>query len=169
MLGLRPYKPSDAQTILSWCSDAVSFRKWTADRYPAYPISPDDLNRKYLQENGDCAEPDNFYPMTAFDENGIVGHLIIRYTAAQPKECRLGFIIVNDALRGKGYGKTMVRLAVRYCFDYLLAQRVTLGVFENNPAALHCYQAAGFREVPNADQYCEIDGETWRCLELEIR
>ena len=38
MLGLRPYKSSDAKQILTWCKDEVTFRKWTSDRYPSFPI-----------------------------------------------------------------------------------------------------------------------------------
>ena len=73
MLRLRPYKPSDADTILKWIKDEDAFRKWSTDRYPHYPITADDMNYKYMDCNGDCAEPDNFYPMTAFDDSGIVG------------------------------------------------------------------------------------------------
>jgi hypothetical protein len=39
-----------------------------------------DMNKKYVDNNGVYFEPDNFYPMTAFDENGIIGHLIMRFT-----------------------------------------------------------------------------------------
>ena len=33
---LRPYKPSDAQTILSWVRDEETFRRWVTDRYPGF-------------------------------------------------------------------------------------------------------------------------------------
>ena len=77
MLRLRTYKPVDAKTILTWCKDEISFRKWTSDRYDSYPITAEDMNRKYVDFNGDCVELDNFFPMTAFDESGVVGHLIM--------------------------------------------------------------------------------------------
>ena len=112
MLRLRPYKTSDAKTIISWCKDEVAFRKWTSDRYESFPITEADMNRKYVDCNGDCSEPDNFYPMTAFDESGIVGHLVMRYTDAEKKVLRLGFVIVDDSKRGKGYGKEMISLAI---------------------------------------------------------
>ena len=37
MLRLRQYKPEDAATIVSWCRDEESFRKWTSDRYESFP------------------------------------------------------------------------------------------------------------------------------------
>ena len=72
MLRLRTYKACDAKTILTWCKDEISFRKWTSDRYESFPITEEEMNRKYIDCNGDCAESDNFYPMTAFDESGAV-------------------------------------------------------------------------------------------------
>ena len=168
MLRLRPYKPCDADTILGWIKDEDAFRKWSTDRYPHYPITADDMNHKYMDCNGDCMEPDNFYPMTAFDETGIVGHLILRFTDEEKKVLRFGFVIVDDSKRGMGYGKQMLRLALRYAFDILKARKVTLGVLENNPGAYYCYKAAGFREVPvDEPEYYQLMGEKIKCLELE--
>ena len=168
MLRLRPYKTSDAKTIISWCKDEIAFRKWTSDRYESFPITEADMNRKYVDYNGDCSEPDNFYPMTAFDESGIVGHLVMRYMDADRKVLRLGFVIVDDTKRGKGYGKEMISLAIRFAFEIFKAEKVTLGAFENNPSAYYCYKAAGFRDVKTEDIICELFGEKWRILELAI-
>ena len=170
MLGLRPYKSCDAKTIVTWCKDEVTFRKWTSDRYDTFPITEDDMNRKYLDFNGDCAEPDNFYPMTAFDESGIVGHLIMRFTDKEKKTLRFGFVIVDDSKRGKGYGKEMICLALKYAFEIFKAERVTIGVFENNPSAYYCYKSAGFTDVElDEPEYFSVMGEKWKCLELEVK
>ena len=169
MLKLRPYKPCDAQVILGWCKDEVTFRRWTSDRYDAYPITAEDMNKKYIDCNGDCLEPDNFFPMTAFDESGVVGHLIMRFTDEEKSVLRFGFVILNDAIRGKGYGKEMIRLALKYAFEILRVEKVTIGVFENNPAAYHCYKAVGFQNVKLEKEIrCQICGETWNILELEL-
>lgn len=169
MLRLRPYKECDAKTIISWCSDEVSFRKWTSDRYSSFPITEYDMNQKYINFNGDCSEADNFYPMTAFDDDGIVGHLIIRYTNAEKTILRLGFVIVNDQKRGCGYGKEMLKLALRYSFNIFKAEKVTLGVFDNNMPAFYCYKAAGFKQIAAAKkEICNIGKEKWSISEMEI-
>lgn len=168
MLRLRPYKISDAKSIVTWCKDEMTLRKWTSDRYESFPITEDDMNKKYMDDNGDCIEPDNFYPMTAFDENGIAGHLIMRFTDEKKTVLRLGFVIVNDERRGMGYGKEMIRLSFKYAFEILKVDKVTIGVFENNMPAYYCYKAAGFKDVETEEITCEIFGEKWRILELEI-
>jgi len=169
-LKLRPYKQADAETIVSWIKDERALRKWSSDRYGAYPITAADINYKYLDCNGDCEEPDNFYPLTLVDESGPVGHLILRYTDEAKSIIRFGFVIVDDSKRGRGYGKRMLQMAIRYAFDMLKAEKITLGVFENNPSAYFCYKAAGFREIPMEKEFIfEILGEQWKCIELEVK
>ena len=165
---LRPYKPCDAETILSWIRDETTFRRWSTDRYDHYPITAADMNHKYMDLNGDCVEPDNFSPMTAVQDGKPVGHMIMRYTNPEQTVLRFGFIILDDAMRGKGYGKQMLRLAMKYAFEIMGAEKVTLGVLANNPNALHCYQAAGLRLVEvDEPTYYPILGEQVLCLELE--
>ena len=167
-LRLRQYKPCDADNIVSWIKDEDALRKWSSDRFGDYPISAEDINNKYLENNGDCKESDNFYPITAFDESGVVGHLILRYTDEEKKVIRFGFVIVDDSKRGKGYGKKMLTLAIKYAFDIFGAEKVTLGVFDNNGSAYYCYKAAGFVETGD-ETFCELFGEQWRIVEMEIR
>ena len=167
-LRLRQYKPCDADRIVSWIKDEDALRKWSADRFGDFPITSGDINNKYFNNNGDCIEDDNFYPVTAFDENGVVGHLILRYTDEKKKVIRFGFVIVDDSKRGKGYGRQMLTLAIKYAFDIFGAEKITLGVFDNNKPAYRCYKAAGFKET-GEEILCEIFGEQWRQIEMEIK
>lgn len=165
MLRLRPYKPCDAKTIVSWIKDEQSFRKWCADRFESYPITAKDLNFHY----SGFANIDSFFQMTAFDETGVVGHLIMRFTDEEKKILRFGFVIVDDTKRGIGYGKQMLKLAIQYAFDILKVEKITLGVFENNDSAYYCYKSIGFQEVQTNqyEMYLVLD-EEWKCLELEL-
>ena len=65
--------------------------------------------------------------------------------------------------------REMLKLAVRYAFDFLGAEKITIGVFENNPQAYRCYRAVGFRDVTDgpSEVYHVLD-EDWKCLELEM-
>lgn len=163
LLRLRPYEKDDAASIVSWIKDETSFRKWCADRYDTYPIYPRDIQNHYAAMAGS----DFFFPMTAYDESGIVGHLIIRFTDESKTEARFGFVIVDDAKRGRGYGKEMLRLSIEYTFRMPQVQRITLGVFENNSSAHYCYKAVGFTDVPKKEEvYYPILGSKWKCLEM---
>lgn len=165
---LRQYKPCDADSIVTWIKDEEALRKWSADRFGDFPITSEDINNQYYDNNGDQIAYDNVYPMTAYDENGIVGHLILRYTDAEKKVIRFGFVIVDSSKRGKGYGRQMLTLAIKYAFDILGAEKITLGVFDNNKPAYCCYKAAGFTET-GEEIMCEFFGEQWRQIEMEIK
>lgn len=166
MLRFRPYKPCDAPAIVSWIKDEFSFRQWCADRFDHYPLTAEMLNAHYAAQE----QNDAFFPMTAYDETGVQGHMILRFTDPEKKKLRFGFVIVNSEKRGMGYGKEMLQLALQYGFQLLKAESISLGVFENNPAAYHCYKAAGFREMklPQPESYAVL-GERWNCIEMEIR
>lgn len=63
----------------------------------------------------------------------------------------------------------MLQHALRYAFDILRVDKVTLGVFENNPAAYRCYTSVGFKDVTSdTPEYYHVLGEDWKRLELEI-
>lgn len=164
MLRLRPYKACDAETIVSWIKDETTFYKWSADRYGKYPITADDMNALYDAN----AFSDGFFEMTAFDETGAAGHLIMRFIDEEKKILRFGFVIVDDAKRGKGYGKQMLKLAIKYAFEILMVDKITIGVFENNESAYHCYRSVGFQKTEQIENY-HILGEEWKCRELELQ
>ena len=156
---LRPFTVDDAPIILSWIKDITAFRKWSADRYPSFPPKPEDMVVQY--------ESDVIFPFTAIDDNGdIVGHIMLRYPDPSKTVIRFGFVIVDDQLRGKGYGKQMLKLAIQKAKNVFGAKKITLGVFDNNPSALHCYESVGFKVI-GAESYT-IDGEEWTEKEMEI-
>ena len=81
----------------------------------------------------------------------------------------MGFVIVDPNERGKGYGKAMLQLGLKYAFEIYGAKKVSLGVFENNASAYHCYKAVGFDDVILDDiETYSVFGEEWNCKELKI-
>lgn len=158
MLRLRPYKYTDADTIISWCKDEVSFYKWTAGMLGEYPVSEKEFH-----------SVTSLMPFTAFDESGIVGFFTLRTPKETMDELRFGFVIVDPEKRGKGYGKEMLRLGLKYVFEIYRAKKASLGVFENNASAYYCYKAAGFKDItPEEIETYHILNEEWKCLELMI-
>lgn len=156
---LRPFSIEDAPVILSWIKDKTDFRKWSADRYSSYPPKPEDMLAQYAN--------DIIFPFTAIDDAGkVIGHIILRYPDSSKTVIRLGFIIIDNQLRGKGYGKQMLELTIQKAQRDYKVQKITLGVFDNNPSAIRCYESVGFT-VTGTDTYL-IDGEQWMGKEMEI-
>ena len=136
MLRLRPYKKDDAETILSWIKDEKAFYKWTAGILGEYPISVEQFNAV-----------SNLMAFTAIDDNEIIGFFTMRRPNEFFEELRFGFVIVDSEKRGQGYGKKMLELGLKYAKEIFGANKVSLGVFENNKSAYFCYKATGFGEM----------------------
>ena len=164
MLRVRPYKSCDANKIVSWMKDEYEFHQWCADRFEVFPITAQMLNRFY----DGMAENDTCWQMTAFDESGVVGHFTMRFMDAAKKAVRFGFVIVSDELRKRGIGKEMMQLGITYAFTILKVEKITLGVFENNPNAYQCYRSVGFEECSKRRDNYLICGEIWKCIEMEL-
>ena len=162
MFTIEKYKNTDADKILSWLSDEKSFRQWSADKYKTYPSAADDMNLFYDSISKDGAKQYMFC-----DEGKAIGHFVLRPQCSERlKTVRIGFIIVDTSVRGKGYGRAMLELAIPFVFDEFNAERITLGVFENNSKAKKCYESVGFNCV-GATEYT-ISGEIWKCFEMEV-
>lgn len=170
MLRLRPFKPQDGEYLMKWFDDEKAFVKWSAGQF-SYPLTRqqiDDYCKKWEQDN-------NGWPMAALDENGqVVGHLLMRTMDYQNNELFFGFIVVDPTIRGKGYGKEMLSLALEYAFHILKADTVRLRVFANNPGAKACYEAVGFEEEQFMKAAFSYKEELWdnyqmaaRCSEME--
>ena len=99
MLRLRPYKSCDSEKIAEWIKDKDVFLKWGGDQRVEFPRDAATVDEKYRLKNGDCKEPDNFYPWMAFDdENGVVGHFIMRYIHGDNRMLRFGWVVVDNSI-----------------------------------------------------------------------
>ena len=161
-MNLRRYKEDDAKEILNWIKNEKEFRLWSADRYESYPVTPSDINNNYEE----CEKKSKFYPFTLEDDGKVIGHLILRNPGENNEVIRLGFIIVDNSMRGKGYGKQLIEYAINYAKEKLGAKEINLGVFTNNEGALRCYKSVGFKVTEVKKNAYQFYNESWDCAEM---
>ncbi len=109
---LREYQKEDAPVIAGWIRSEEELYRWSADRFNKYPLTGDDIQKNYTSQLG----TGRFFPLTAADDGGeAIGHFIIRYPRDDDdRTVRFGFVILDPELRGKGFGKEMLRLGIEY-------------------------------------------------------
>lgn len=163
-LRVRPYRRGDAEEIVKWCDNEEAFYKWSAGILGEYPLTV----QRFTDATSGRDDNDKYFPFSAVDENGVVGFFTLRQPEDDYEELRFGFVILNPAVRGKGYGKQMLKLGLKFALDVYGAKSVRLGVFENNPSAYYCYKAVGFWETGKSEEY-GIKGKEWKCLEMEYK
>ena len=158
MIRLRPYNINDAEKILSWSNNERAFYKWSAGVMGEYPITKEQFGFV-----------NNLMAFTAIDDDDVVGFFTMRRSAESFDELRFGFVVVDPEKRGKGYGKAMLQLGIKFAKEIFGAKKVSLGVFENNESAYYCYKSVGFKDIflEETEKYAVL-GEEWRCLELEM-
>ena len=163
MLRLRPYRKNDSHKIVTWAQDENTFYKWSEGRLGGFPVSAERME----QAVSGRIDNEKYFPFVAFDEDGIEGFFTLRQPGEVSGELSFGYVILNPEARGKGYGKQMLQLGIKFAFELYGASKVTLEVFENNPSAYHCYKAVGFIENGYSLTY-NIGNEEWKSIEMEI-
>lgn len=162
-LRLRPACREDAKELLSWLSDERTVALWKADRF-SWPLEKRQLET-YLQE---FAENETQAAFMAVTESGdAVGHFSFREIEEKSRTAHLGFIVVNPACRGMGFGRSMVKLALEWAFCRKQLDTVWLGVYDCNQAARRCYEALGFEACSRPGFAEEFHGERWEYSYLE--
>ena len=163
MLRLRPFRTPDAKTIITWTSEPEEFYKWSAGIMGNYPVS----EKRLLEAVSAREDNPRYFPLVAFDENGLAGFFTVRTPGEDDRKVRFGYVIVNPEKRGQGYGKQMLNLGLKFVFEIYGADEVSLGVFDNNVSAQNCYKGVGFKENGVREEY-SIAGEKWIDIEMEI-
>ncbi len=71
-------------------------------------------------------------------------------------------IVITASMQNKGYGKEALKRSVEYGFNELGLTRIYLGVYADNPRAIHVYESCGFKEYDrnDVDVFMEINKET---------
>ena len=76
-----------------------------------------------------------------------VGELQLKQIDCDRKECTLSIHMQNDEAKGKGYGTSAIRQAIRYAFEELGMNAVNADIVRKNTRSQHVAETAGFRFV----------------------
>lgn len=83
---------------------------------------------------------------TALLEGRVEGSIAIDGIHAEGHGAHLRWFIMSDALRGKGFGKRLINLAIEFCRRNGY-KRVSLSTFEGLKVSRHLYEKTGFTPV----------------------
>lgn len=159
---LRKFTENDSEIISSWVLNQEGLYKWSANILNEWPLKSDTLSNNYKQGITDKT----VFPVVALDDNDKpFGHCFLRFPYEDKTIARIGFVIVDSSVRGKGYGKKLLQLVEEYAIKEFGVKKLSLGVFTNNLPAMGCYLSLGF--VPDgrvADFECPCG--KWKVMEM---
>ena len=161
---LRPYiSDLDFEYVRRWVADEKTHLFWSAMSFD-YPLQQEEMDR-YLEqgarERGESA-------FVATQEDGIpIGFFVYSINLSDTAGF-LRFVILDDAVRGKGYGSQMMQLAVNYAFQMTGARVVRLNVFAENEPAIKCYEKVGFKVTEMLKIDFDYNSQKWKRYRMEI-
>ena len=161
---IKPYNSSYANTILSWTDNIESFYRWSAGVLGTYPI--DDV--KFNDRIKELKSTKLFYPYVVKLNDEVIGFFTLRYKVESVNDLTIGFVILDPKVRGAGYGKKMLDLAINLAFSKYKSDNVNLRVFKDNIEAYNCYKKCGLKENGVTDTY-EILDSKWDVIEMSLK
>ena len=146
---------TDAEIIARWSRDSQFWRLAHTD--PALPALAKNVKRQIEERSIDRQA---FAILTLADDR-LIG-LIGLYTIFWPqREAFMGIQIGERDYWGRGYGTDALQALLRYAFDELNLQRVSLSFLEGNERAMRSYQKCGFKLEGRERQLWAYDGRRW--------
>lgn len=160
VMRIRPYISfTDFDIIKNWIRDERTHAMWCANLIK-YPLERDNFE-KALSEAA-VRFGDSAYVATT-DSGKVIGFFCYSLDL-HTNEGMLKFVMVDSEIRGRGAGKEMIGLALKYAFELTKAEAVQLNVFSENISAKKCYLSAGFSERSTTENAFSFRNESWgRC------
>lgn len=145
----------DSEIIAGWSRDSQFWRLVHTD-----PAMPERAQRVKLELEDRPIDRPSFAMRTLTDDRliGLIGLYIVMPVQ---REAFMGIQIGERAYWGKGYGTDALRVLLRYAFDELNLQRISLSVLEGNARALRSYEKCGFQYEGRERHAWAYDGRRW--------
>ena len=100
----------------------------------------------YIKNTNEPHVSDAFvFKAVDIDTGNVVGHISLGGLSWKNRSARISRVLVgNTNEQLKGICQQMTRAVLKIGFEELGLHRISLGVYENNKAALQCYLKCGF-------------------------
>jgi ribosomal protein S18 acetylase RimI-like enzyme len=138
---LDDFTEGDGDDVASWPASAAEAAGWAGAAAP-WPFTAADIGRGH--------EDPDVRPFVLRDGPDLVAYGEV-WVDEDEREIELARIIVRPDRRGRGVGRTLVRLLLERSGESGLPVAF-VRVVSSNDAALACYQSAGFARVSEIER-----------------
>ena len=83
----------------------------------------------------------------------MVGEIKLKYIDFDKRECSMGVHLLNDSVKGKGYGTCAERLVLEYAFNTLKMRAVNADALLANTRSQHVMEKVGFGYVREDEMF----------------
>jgi RimJ/RimL family protein N-acetyltransferase len=137
---LRAIEPADAEHFIRWNQDSQRARNLDF----VWPPQSDAAVRAWVEEkSGQRLENGAFHWVIEDKDDTPVGSISTHNCDSRNGTFSYGIDIAPEQ-RGKGYARAAIRLVLKYYFDELRYQKVTVPVHADNAASIQLHEKLGF-------------------------
>jgi len=163
LVRLRPLDMGDLDRCLTWINDREVTRYLAA----RYPISRADEER-WLREMPSNSAVDGVRLAIETKDGAHIGNLDLHMVRPEDRKAGLGVMIGDKSYWANGYGTDAVVTLLRFAFDEMNLNRVSLHVFDFNERAQACYRKCGFREEARLREHYYGEGRYWDSIVMGV-
>jgi RimJ/RimL family protein N-acetyltransferase len=161
---IKQIKLKHIREILSWIETEADMIQWAGSVFN-WPLTQKQF-REHVQASK--AQPPILYPFTLCDEDELLGYCEISDYIRKYDSAMLSRVIIAPQNRNKGLGEFMIKEALRFGFKELGLNRIGLGVFDFNHAAIRCYLKVGFVHEGTKRESAKVSDSFWNCHLMSI-
>lgn len=160
VLKLRPFEIEDIDQILPHFNDE-EVRRYLAVIFPVNKL----VERNFIES----LYKDDKNILLGMEVNGtLIGSIGLHRIDWVNRSTELGVVIFRKEYWNKGYGTKAIDLMLKYAFEYLNMNRVSLKVYEYNERAIHVYEKCGFKVEGRLRKAKFFKGRYWDVLVMSI-
>jgi RimJ/RimL family protein N-acetyltransferase len=152
---LRPLDLADAPILTRWLNDPEVTKYLLM--YRPLTLFAEEAHLRKISES----EHDIVLCIMARDPEQFIGVTGLHQLDVRNRHVQFGIVVGEKSAWDKGYGTEATRLMVRYAFETLNLNRVSLRVYEYNERAVRVYEKVGFRVEGRLRQETFRDGRYW--------
>jgi RimJ/RimL family protein N-acetyltransferase len=143
MIRLEHFGPNDFQQLINWIDTEELLIKWSGSLF-SFPLTIRSLDW-YIKDANIPNESDAFvYKAVDILTGEVVGHISLGGLSWKNRSCRVTRVLIDPASQKKGFCQQITKAALKIGFEELGMHRISLGVYNNNDAAVNCYLKSGF-------------------------
>ena len=149
---LRPVETADADHFRRWLNDPS-----VRTNLKLFAPLTKRAEQEYIERAG--TSPDDFvFAIVRKQGDRLIGAAGLHRTRWKDRSTSFGVFIGDAECRGAGFGTEATRLVLRYAFETLNLNRVELGVYDFNEAAIHVYEKLGFVREGTQREHSFVEG-----------
>lgn len=166
LIELQPFNEDDFSQLIAEIPDARFLLQWAGPQY-TYPLDTAQLSGTLAKTNGEKASFKAFRVIRS-DTTETVGHIQLMDIDYNAESCTLGRVLIFQKYRGNGFGKAMLKVAVKFALVNMHLAEITLGVFDFNTPAIGVFKNIGFTEFQFKKGARQFQNESWNVIKMKI-